>query len=172
MQAASSQAAVVTNQSRLGRTLRSLGTWVEGSATPVVTTHPVDRQTDDDAPPASPVRRTTSNGLEDDSVTDERAAIDGGDASGQLVLKHLRKVYGGAGGKVAVRDLCLRIQTGECFGFLGVNGAGKSTTFSMLTGATPPTSGDAVLNGMSILSEQDAIRRLVGYCPQHGARVT
>ena len=72
------------------------------------------------------------------------------------------------GGKVAVRDLCLRIQTGECFGFLGVNGAGKSTTFSMLTGAQSPTSGDAVLNGMSILTSQDEIRRLVGYCPQHG----
>eukprot|EP00966_Prymnesium_polylepis_P308070 7119190-Prymnesium_polylepis.1 len=50
--------------------------------------------------------------LEDDSVVAERTAIDGGDASGQLVLKHLRKVYGGVGGKVAVRDLCLRIQTG------------------------------------------------------------
>ena len=122
---------------------------------------------------ASSSTRTLAIGtLEDDSVKAERAAIDGGDNSGQLVLKHLRKEYTGAGGKVAVRDLCLRIQTGECFGFLGVNGAGKSTTFSMLTGATPPTSGDAVLNGMSILSEQDAIRRLVGYCPQHGARVT
>ena len=68
-----------------------------------------------------------------------------------------------------MRDLCLRIQPGECFGFLGVNGAGKSTTFSMLTGATPPTSGDASLRGLSILSQQRALRRLVGFCPQHDA---
>jgi len=125
----------------------------------------------DGTPPLPSVRRSgvSISGLEDDSVIAERDAIDGGDSSGQLVLKHLRKVYGGAGGKVAVRDLCLRIQTGECFGFLGVNGAGKSTTFSMLTGASPPTSGDALLDGMSILTEQDSIRRLVGYCPQHDA---
>ena len=38
-----------------------------------------------------------------------------------------------------------------------------------LSGAVPPTSGDAVLDGMSILTEQDAIRRHVGYCPQHDA---
>jgi len=102
-------------------------------------------------------------------VMAERAAIDGGDGGAKLVLKHLRKVYGGEGGKVAVRDLCLRIQEGECFGFLGVNGAGKSTTFSMLTGATAPTSGDAELDGLSILRDQDAIRAMVGYCPQHDA---
>ena len=84
-----------------------------------------------------------------------------------LVLRHLRKQY--SAGKLAVRDLCLRIQPGECFGFLGVNGAGKSTTFAMLTGATAPTSGDALLYGLSILSDQQALRRVVGYCPQHDA---
>ena len=124
--------------------------------------------------------------LEDDSVREERAAVDEimslvghptvrlhADAAeadeSELVLMHLRKQYGGPGGKLAVRDLCLRVRSGECFGFLGVNGAGKSTTFSMLTGATTPTSGDARLRGMSILTEQDAIRRLVGFCPQHDA---
>ena len=39
----------------------------------------------------------------------------------------------------------------------------------MLTGVIRPTSGDALLNGMSILSEQASIRRLIGYCPQHDA---
>ena len=92
--------------------------------------------------------------------------VEGGEA--ELVIEHLRKQYG-VGGKLAVRDLCLRIRAGECFGFLGVNGAGKSTTFSMLTGATVPTSGDALLRGMSILTSQDEIRKLVGFCPQHDA---
>jgi ABC-type multidrug transport system ATPase subunit len=69
-----------------------------------------------------------------------------------------------------VRDLCLRVQSGECFGFLGVNGAGKTTTtFSMLTGALQPSSGDATLRGLSILSSQDELRKLVGFCPQHDA---
>ena len=62
-----------------------------------------------------------------------------------LVLWHLRKQFGGAGGKLAVRDLCVRIESGEVFGFLGTNGAGKSTTFGMLTGEKVPTSGHAFL---------------------------
>ena len=126
----------------------------------------------------SPARDTIGiRDLEDDSVVEERRAIDAMVANGvhaandesELVLMHLRKQYGGVGGKLAVRDLCLRVQSGECFGFLGVNGAGKSTTFSMLTGATTPSSGDALLRGMSILTQQDQIRQLIGFCPQHDA---
>jgi len=110
---------------------------------------------------------TSAAALEDADVIDERRVIDSGDtADSMLVISHLRREFGP---KTAVRDLCLRIQSGECFGFLGVNGAGKSTTFSMLTGSLVPTSGDALLNGMSILQDQNAIRRLVGYCPQHDA---
>ena len=87
----------------------------------------------------------------------------------ELILMHLKKQYGGPAGKLAVRDLSLRVSRGECFGFLGVNGAGKSTTFSMLTGAVSPSSGDATLRGLSILSQQDDLRKLVGFCPQHDA---
>ena len=116
----------------------------------------------------------------DDSVEAERAGVDEMPASfsaympletsTELVLRHLRKRYGrGSAGKLAVRDLCLRVHAGECFGFLGVNGAGKSTTFAMLTGAISPTSGDATLRGLSILSQQDDLRKLVGFCPQHDA---
>jgi len=117
---------------------------------------------------------TEQSALEDDSVIEERRRVDAGDTKdSMLVLSHMRKVFTGVSvnrkttQKIAVRDLSLRIDAGECFGFLGVNGAGKSTTFSMLTGTLVPTSGDATLNGMSILSEQEKIRRLVGYCSQH-----
>jgi ABC-type transport system involved in cytochrome c biogenesis ATPase subunit len=114
--------------------------------------------------------RAERSSIEDMSVLEERQVIDEGGAetsdSAALLIKHLRREFGP---KVAVRDLCLRIGRGECFGFLGVNGAGKSTTFSMLTGSLVPTSGDALLEGMSILHEQNKIRRLVGYCPQHDA---
>ena len=58
-------------------------------------------------------------------------------------LANLRKVYAASGtpAKVAVRNLSFQIQKGECFALLGVNGAGKSTTFKMLTGDVNPTSG-------------------------------
>ena len=62
--------------------------------------------------------------------------------------------------------------TGECFGLLGVNGAGKTTTFSMLTGDTTISSGDAFLSGTSVLrGAAGARQRLVGYCPQFDALI-
>uniref|UniRef100_A0A667GF24 ABC transporter domain-containing protein n=1 Tax=Lynx canadensis TaxID=61383 RepID=A0A667GF24_LYNCA len=62
-----------------------------------------------------------------------------------LVLCNLSKSYGGFFKKTtAVQDISVGIRRGECFGLLGVNGAGKSTTFKMLNGDTPPTSGHVV----------------------------
>eukprot|EP01047_Picozoa_sp_COSAG01_P024230 COSAG01_NODE_1491_length_10131_cov_5.872508_10_plen_457_part_00 len=87
-----------------------------------------------------------------------------------LVVRQLRKVYGrGAKAKVAVRGLTLGLKRGSCFGFLGINGAGKTTTLNILTGAQLPSSGQAWLGGKDILSQQDEVRRLIGYCPQHDA---
>ena len=112
------------------------------------------------------VSQYTPRGLPGSGGAESPAAAGSGGATAAVVLRHMRKEFGS---KVAVRDLCLRIEDGECFGLLGVNGAGKSTTFGMLTGALAPTSGDALLHGMSILDEQASIRKLVGYCPQHDA---
>lgn len=52
--------------------------------------------------------------------------------------------------KVAVDNLSFRIRRGEVFGLLGVNGAGKSTTFKMLSGEITSTSGDSYFCGMKI----------------------
>ena len=61
---------------------------------------------------------------------------------------------------------------GECFGLLGVNGAGKTTTFSMLTGDTSISSGDAFLGGKSVArSPAGARKHQVGYCPQFDALI-
>jgi ABC-type multidrug transport system ATPase subunit len=79
----------------------------------------------------------------------------------------LRKVY--AGGKVAVRGLSYGVPVGEVFGFLGINGAGKTSTLEMLTGARLPSSGTALLAGYDILAQQPQVRRLLGYCPQWDA---
>ena len=74
-----------------------------------------------------------------------------------VLIEHLRKEYPKSetskDAKVAVNDMCLGISRGECFGLLGHNGAGKSSLLGMLTGVISPSSGDALINGFSILSE-------------------
>ena len=74
---------------------------------------------------------------------------------------------GSSGSKVAVDDLSLNIFKGQITALLGHNGAGKTTTISMLTGLFPPTDGSADVNGLSIISDMDAIRESLGLCPQH-----
>uniref|UniRef100_A0A8B9GZW2 Zgc:172302 n=1 Tax=Astyanax mexicanus TaxID=7994 RepID=A0A8B9GZW2_ASTMX len=57
----------------------------------------------------------------------------------------------------------------QCFGLLGVNGAGKTSTFLMLTGDTSVTCGEAFLCKHSVLTEMDRVHQLMGYCPQFDA---
>ncbi|KFZ69474.1 ATP-binding cassette sub-family A member 1, partial [Podiceps cristatus] len=71
--------------------------------------------------------------------------------------------------KPAVDRICVGIPPGECFGLLGVNGAGKSSTFKMLTGDTDVTGGEAFLKGNSILSNIQEVHQNMGYCPQFDA---
>lgn len=94
-----------------------------------------------------------------------------GDVNQDVIhIRNLRKVYGsGSKVKVAVRALTLGLPKGDCFGFLGINGAGKTSSLNILTGAQLPTSGDAWLGGKNILTNQKDVRRLIGYCPQHDA---
>jgi len=63
--------------------------------------------------------------------------------------------------------LNLNIYNGQVLALLGHNGAGKTTTISMLTGLFSPTSGDAWVNGLSIVSDMREIQRTIGVCPQH-----
>lgn len=69
----------------------------------------------------------------------------------------------------AVDNLNLEIHEGELFALLGVNGAGKTTTIKMLCCITQPTSGDALLNGKSIASEADAVKKIIAVSPQETA---
>ncbi|XP_030067809.1 phospholipid-transporting ATPase ABCA3 [Microcaecilia unicolor] len=83
-------------------------------------------------------------------------------------IKHLSKVFKmGKKSKEAVRDLTLNMYEGQITVLLGHNGAGKSTTLSMLTGLYPPTSGEAYINGYEIAREMALIRKSLGLCPQH-----
>uniref|UniRef100_A0A452UDA4 P-type phospholipid transporter n=1 Tax=Ursus maritimus TaxID=29073 RepID=A0A452UDA4_URSMA len=106
---------------------------------------------------------------EDEDVKRERQRIlDGGGQNDILEIKELTKIYRRKR-KPAVDRICVGIPPGECFGLLGVNGAGKSSTFKMLTGDTTVTRGDAFLNKNSILSDIHEVHQNMGYCPQFDA---
>ncbi|CAO2641511.1 ATP-binding cassette sub-family A member 7 [Lemmus lemmus] len=108
-------------------------------------------------------------GEEDEDVARERARVTKGATKGDLlVLRDLTKVYRGQKSP-AVDRLCLGIPPGECFGLLGVNGAGKTSTFRMVTGDTLPSSGEAVLAGYNVAQDPAAAHRNMGYCPQSDA---
>uniref|UniRef100_A0A2R5LDX6 ATP-binding cassette sub-family A member 2 n=1 Tax=Ornithodoros turicata TaxID=34597 RepID=A0A2R5LDX6_9ACAR len=109
---------------------------------------------------------------EDEDVQREKRRVLSGRAhTDMLYLKNLTKIYHTRklGKHLAVDRLCLGVPKGECFGLLGVNGAGKSTTFKMLTGDTGITSGDAYLNGHSVCRDFARVQQYVGYCPQFDA---
>ncbi|XP_059481121.1 phospholipid-transporting ATPase ABCA1-like isoform X2 [Neocloeon triangulifer] len=91
-----------------------------------------------------------------------------------LAVSSLRKQYGvpvRKGRFPAVRSVSFRVDRGECFGLLGVNGAGKSTTFRMLTGSAPPTEGDALLGGSRLKMNRRNFLSGLGYCPQFDAHL-
>ncbi len=81
-----------------------------------------------------------------------------------IVVSNLSKNYTT---QIAVDAISFEIKKGEIVGFLGPNGAGKSTTMKMLTCFLPPTSGDATINGFSILTQADDVRKSIGYLPEH-----
>jgi ABC-2 type transport system ATP-binding protein len=66
----------------------------------------------------------------------------------------------------AVDNIFFNVKKGEVFGFLGANGAGKSTTIRMLCGILEPTSGDALVANFSIKKEPDKVKRRIGYMSQ------
>ncbi|KPI94545.1 ATP-binding cassette sub-family A member 3 [Papilio xuthus] len=66
----------------------------------------------------------------------------------------------------AVKGISFSVKKGECFGLLGVNGAGKSTTFKMLTGEECPTRGTVFANGHHLDKNRTKYLRSLGYCPQ------
>lgn len=70
---------------------------------------------------------------------------------------------------IAVDNLCLTVESGELFSLLGVNGAGKTTTIKMLSCLTQPTSGDAFLNGKSILKDTADVKSIIAVSPQETA---
>lgn len=75
----------------------------------------------------------------------------------------LTKIFGDF---TAVDGISFEVKKGEVFGFLGANGAGKTTAMKMLTGLLTPTSGEARVSGYDVYTEAESIKKNIGYMSQ------
>jgi ABC-2 type transport system ATP-binding protein len=80
-----------------------------------------------------------------------------------IAVSHLTRRFGDF---VAVDDLTFDVRQGEILGFLGANGAGKSTTIRMLCGLLKPTSGTATVGGVDVGRDPEGVKRRIGYMSQ------
>ncbi|MBR1548512.1 MAG: ABC transporter ATP-binding protein [Prevotella sp.] len=86
------------------------------------------------------------------------------DGEGNIIeVEHLVKAFGSFH---AVDDISFSVRRGEIFGFLGANGAGKTTAMHMLTGLNQPTSGTGRVAGYDIRTEYEQIKKHIGYMSQ------
>lgn len=80
-----------------------------------------------------------------------------------ISVRNLTKMFGSF---TAVDHISFEVRHGEIFGFLGANGAGKTTAMRMLCGLSYPTSGDGVVAGCDIATQAEEIKRRIGYMSQ------
>lgn len=80
-----------------------------------------------------------------------------------IEVENLTKKFGEF---TAVNEISFKTHKGEIFGFLGANGAGKTTAMKMLIGISRPTSGEASVTGLDVYSQPDQIKRNIGYMSQ------
>ena len=76
-----------------------------------------------------------------------------------IEIEHLSKSFGDV---KAVQDISFRVKEGELFAFLGVNGAGKSTTISIICGQLKKDAGTVIIDGNTLDSNTDQIKRELG----------
>jgi len=80
-----------------------------------------------------------------------------------IKVKNVTKKYGNF---YAVRNINFEVNDGEIVGFLGRNGAGKSTTMNMITGFIEPTEGEIIVNGYNIDEKPKKVKAQIGYMPE------
>jgi ABC-2 type transport system ATP-binding protein len=80
-----------------------------------------------------------------------------------IEVKNLTKKFGEF---AAVNSISFEVYKGEIFGFLGANGAGKTTAMKMLIGISTPTAGTAVVGGLDVFTQADLVKRNIGYMSQ------
>lgn len=85
-----------------------------------------------------------------------------------LVLRDVTKFYKSF---LAVNQLSVSVEHSQCFGLLGVNGAGKTSTFKMMTGDENISTGDAWVSGINLKTDMTKVHQQIGYCPQFDALI-
>jgi len=83
--------------------------------------------------------------------------------SNVIQVEGLTKMFGDF---TAVNAITFNVSKGEIFGFLGANGAGKTTAMKMLIGILKPTSGDATVAGFDVAKQRESIKKNIGYMSQ------
>lgn len=81
-----------------------------------------------------------------------------------IQVEHITKIYDD---QRVLNDVSFSVKEGEVVGLLGPNGAGKSTLMKILTCYIPPTEGEATVCGHSIYDDPLAVRKAIGYLPEH-----
>jgi ABC-2 type transport system ATP-binding protein len=84
--------------------------------------------------------------------------------SPQIELRRLNRVFDQTH---AVNDVSFEVYPGEVFGYIGPNGAGKTTSMRILATLDDPTSGDAFVDGFSVVEDPDRVRRRLGFMPDY-----
>ena len=88
-------------------------------------------------------------------------------------IKNMQKIYSNLGccskSTMGVKNISFTVNYGECFGLLGLNGAGKTTIFKAITEEHSPTHGSIYINGLNITQNFDKVKLMFGYCPQFDA---
>ncbi len=114
--------------------------------------------------------------LDSDVLAEKQKVAETPNDQFKIKVQDLRKVYQINGGccnpikpLVAVENISFGLQAGECFALLGVNGAGKSTTFKSLTAEVEPTEGSIHIGALDTRKDFNKIKKLIGYCPQTNA---
>ncbi|MGI6223392.1 MAG: ATP-binding cassette domain-containing protein [Prevotella sp.] len=92
--------------------------------------------------------------------------VEHGDATSHEEVIHVEHLVKAFGNFHAVDDISFSVEKGEIFGFLGANGAGKTTAMHMLTGLNQPTSGGGRVAGFDISKEYEQIKKHIGYMSQ------
>ena len=80
-----------------------------------------------------------------------------------ISVQNLTKTFGSF---TAVNSISFDVNKGEIFGFLGANGAGKTTAMKMLIGISKPTSGEAVVAGFDVKTQSEMVKKSIGYMSQ------
>ncbi|HEX9151672.1 MAG TPA: ABC transporter ATP-binding protein [Flavobacterium sp.] len=80
-----------------------------------------------------------------------------------IIVKNLTKSFGSF---TAVNTISFDVNKGEIFGFLGANGAGKTTAMKMLIGISKPTAGEALVAGFDVKTQSDMVKKSIGYMSQ------